>query len=299
MSSKKFKNTVKTITRNLVTHTDAMEVDLQILIANMLEIIESKITSLKKLLKLKMYIRRVKGFSSLQKIVNVDDVTSETYSISKQSNLPGSNAVHGSLDDLPSLAYALDQSSLPASEAKALENIDEKSEDVNKGILDMDSLCCDLNPQKSQTIGSSKKLCNSDKIVSLDKYIYVLLDEEFKKYAKEKEDRENRNNNGDREVSESKQKPASVSKSSVVLLSRSDYESIIDILNSVLAAYKQQEKREKLELLKKNLGKSITEPTMNNKSDLRVKRKTCSDSLCDKKEIEKKENKKWTSSCDL
>ncbi|XP_076253293.1 uncharacterized protein LOC143191798 isoform X1 [Rhynchophorus ferrugineus] len=291
MSSRKFRRNVKAVSKNLADHTKAMEGDLQLLINSMLEIIQSKLVALRKLVKLKICIRNVKCMDSLERIVAQEE-RSDTYTISKHSDSKKEDHVNGSLEDLSSIAYG--HASSTSGGAKPPHNSDKKSitADDSPTSNDLEKLCCELNQQNNNSGELHGDNKDENQRISLEKYIYVLLDDG--PHNTNKGNKTNveisRSNNGDCEDSAKQKKMKEQSKSSVILLSRSEYESIIDILNSVLDAYKKQDERESRSNTR-NLDKSKTEPYVH-KLQLNNERKTLSDSICDKKESTKKDKNK-------
>ncbi|XP_076253294.1 uncharacterized protein LOC143191798 isoform X2 [Rhynchophorus ferrugineus] len=271
MSSRKFRRNVKAVSKNLADHTKAMEGDLQLLINSMLEIIQSKLVALRKLVKLKICIRNVKCMDSLERIVAQEE-RSDTYTISKHSDSKKEDHVNGSLEDLSSIAYG--HASSTSGGAKPPHNSDKKSitADDSPTSNDLEKLCCELNQQNN----NSGEL-HDDGPHNTNKGNKTNVEI-------------SRSNNGDCEDSAKQKKMKEQSKSSVILLSRSEYESIIDILNSVLDAYKKQDERESRSNTR-NLDKSKTEPYVH-KLQLNNERKTLSDSICDKKESTKKDKNK-------
>ncbi|KAF7277742.1 hypothetical protein GWI33_009288 [Rhynchophorus ferrugineus] len=271
MSSRKFRRNVKAVSKNLADHTKAMEGDLQLLINSMLEIIQSKLVALRKLVKLKICIRNVKCMDSLERIVAQEE-RSDTYTISKHSDSKKEGHVNGSLEDLSSIAYG--HASSTSGGAKPPHNSDKKSitADDSPTSNDLEKLCCELNQQNNNSGDlHDDGPHNTNKGNKTNVEI-------------------SRSHNGDCEDSAKQKKMKEQSKSSVILLSRSEYESIIDILNSVLDAYKKQDERESRSNTR-NLDKSKTEPYVH-KLQLNNERKTLSDSICDKKESTKKDKNK-------
>ncbi|CAG9762992.1 unnamed protein product [Ceutorhynchus assimilis] len=117
MTSKEFKQTAKTVRTNFQKHARAMDSDIQMLIHSLLDVIDSKIVALKKLLKLRAYIHNIAATDYI-----VDEPKTD------------------SLEDFSSMIYEADQNSLPSDN-------DEQKRKFQADIADLKSLC--QNPKKT------------------------------------------------------------------------------------------------------------------------------------------------------
>lgn len=304
MGSKDFKQTIKNVSRNFRKYTQAMESDIQMLIASMLDIIETKISTLRKLLKLKLCIKNVRNIARLEHITNNQEDTSvcSTYSLREQQD--DNKKCNDSLEDLSSDIYDVDKHSLPPEENSVKENKTQERLKYLEDVVDIESLCSALNQRNSKmNTGHKNYQPHNDSGIALDKYIYLLLDSERLKgrYEETSEYLDKTKNQkigdfisqlGNEEVLPTK---PSQSKKDIIYLEKIEYDSIVNILDMVLTSYKMQE-----ELTKRSkiIEKTRTEPfirtTSNNQPN---ERKIVSDSTCQLKDninLEKKpKNRKY------
>ncbi|ENN81334.1 hypothetical protein YQE_02257, partial [Dendroctonus ponderosae] len=206
----------------------------------------------------------------------------------------------GSLEDLSSMVYEVEEHSLPNEEA--VEEDDEAQENVMflEDIADIESLCSAPTHHNSKMGNARKEDAAEHPRDALNKYIYMLLDAEHQKSkspAPEETDYKPQTIGDFAEQAQSEEGKVKPKKSreSVVYLGKSDYESILDILNMVLRSYKMQEEIEKRS---KVIEKTNTEPVISSAMNQTDQRKIVSDSMCQQKDnnqtAKKQKNKKYT-----
>lgn len=281
MTSKDFRKTVQTVSSNFQKYTDAMEADVQLLITSMLEVIESKIISLRKLLKLKLCIKKVKSVAGLEEIVKLEEC-SATVDDKKPCD---------SLEDLSSMIYEVDKDSLPR------ESVAEDKTQTRLMCLEelvrVESLGSALSERTSKkTINNQKKATETKKNrkESLEKYIFMLMDAEREKNKSKNENNEQKSEHiGDFASNQPVEETKCKSQESLVCLGKTEYHSILDILNMVLRSYKLQEEiAEKRKLIEK----TRTEPFICNPVNQVDERKIASDSVCQHKDCKTPKNRK-------
>lgn len=282
MTSKDFRKTVQTVSTNFQKYTDAMEADVQLLITSMLEVIESKIISLRKLLKLKICIKKVKSVAGLEEIVKLEEC-SATADDKKPSD---------SLEDLSSMIYEVDKDSLPR------ESVAEDKTQTRLMCLEelvrVESLCSVLSERtiSKKTISNQKKVTETKKTrkESLEKYIFMLMDAERQKNKSKKDDNEHKSEHiGDFASNQPAEETKCKSQESLVCLGKTEYHSILDILNMVLRSYKLQEE---ISEKRKLIEKTRTEPFICNPINQVDERKIASDSVCQHKDCKTPKNRK-------
>lgn len=276
MTSKDFRKTVQTVSSNFQQYTDAMEADVQLLITSMLEVIESKIISLRKLLKLKLCIKKVKSVAGLEEIAKLEECTA-TLDDKKPSD---------SLEDLSSMIYEVDKDSLPReSEDKTQTRLMCLEE-----LVRAESLDSALSERTSKKTIQKKDTTKKNRKESLEKYIFMLMDAEHQKNKLNKEENEHKSEHiGDFASNQPVEEIKCKSQESLVCLGKTEYHSILDILNMVLRSYKLQEEiAEKRKLIEK----TRTEPFICNPVNQVDERKIASDSVCQQKDCKRPKNRK-------
>lgn len=299
-NARDFRKTVKSVSRNFEKYTQAMESDVQLLITGMLESIEMKIMALQRLLKLKLCIRNVRSVAGLECLTRMDDLSLNTV-ISVGEKREDIKKDCGSLEDLSSMVYEVEKNSLPKEEDDVGAAVESPKKVIFlEGIADIENLCSALNHHNSKMGNVHNENSEEDPREALNKYIYMLLDAERQKMKNPApEDTDYKPHTigdfAEQMHSEAGKVKPKKSQDSVIYLGKSDYQSILDILNMVLRSYKMQE-----EISKRNkvIEKTKTEPVISSAMNETDHRKIVSDSLCQQKEnnqTEKKhKNKKYT-----
>ncbi|KAL1505642.1 hypothetical protein ABEB36_005161 [Hypothenemus hampei] len=250
MSSRALKKNIKVVSKNFEKYTEAMEEDLEVLITSILAIIEAKIGSLHKLLKLKMYIKKAKSIAT-GCVTETDDFTINSSLVEKEN---------GSLEDLSSTIYEVDKNSLP-------EQDNSQTQKKNNCSQNIESLC---------SLWKERELVRE----ILEKYIYMLYDAEKK--PKDKYETSDEIENKKTQIGDHSSNIKFVSHRPLqmdgIYLGRSEYDSILDILNMILNSLKAHDMLErKCQIIEKSKTEMLI---CANSPD---ERKILSDSVCQQK----------------